>query len=67
MMVDGKPQIGLLGIMQGLYDDMLPGITEHQANYAQDVVNQLDDVAAVHFPRPAKSRADIEDIVNEFE
>jgi hypothetical protein len=25
-----RPQIGLLGIMQELYDDMLPGITDRQ-------------------------------------
>ncbi len=30
-----KPRIGLLGIMQELYDEMIPGITEHQAEYAR--------------------------------
>ena len=30
-------RIGLLGIMQELYDDMIPGITEHQAQYASEV------------------------------
>ena len=29
-----RPRIGLLGIMQSLYDDMLPGVTERQAAYA---------------------------------
>ena len=29
-----KPRIGLLGIMQELYDEMIPGITEHQADFA---------------------------------
>ncbi len=29
-----RPKIGLLGIMQELYDEMIPGITEHQAQYA---------------------------------
>ncbi len=66
-MADSKPQIGLLGIMQELYDAMLPGITERQAAYAQDVAQQLSDVATVHFPRPARNRADIEAIVDEFE
>ena len=32
-----QPRIGLLGIMQELYDDMIPGITEHQAQYAAEV------------------------------
>ena len=32
-----KPRIGLLGIMQELYDEMIPGITEHQAAYAASV------------------------------
>ena len=35
--MDGKPRIGLLGIMQELYDDMIPGITERQADYAAQV------------------------------
>ena len=33
------PRIGLLGIMQELYDDMIPGITEHQAQYASEVAD----------------------------
>ena len=37
----------LLGIMQSLYDDMLPGITERQAGYAADVAAALADVADV--------------------
>ena len=32
-----RPRIGLLGIMQALYDDMLPGITERQAAYAREL------------------------------
>ena len=39
------PRIGLLGIMQELYDDMIPGITEHQARYAARVAQRLSDVA----------------------
>ena len=31
-----RPRIGLLGIMQELYDEMIPGITERQAAYAAD-------------------------------
>ena len=33
--MNARPRIGLLGIMQELYDDMIPGITERQAGYAQ--------------------------------
>ena len=32
--MNGPPTIGLLGIMQELYDEMIPGITEHQAQFA---------------------------------
>ncbi len=57
-----QPKIGLLGIMQELYDDMIPGITDHQATYATNVAKQLSGVAEVLFPRPARTRADIESI-----
>src|SRR5699024_7201890 len=40
-----RPRIGLLGIMQPLYDDMIPGITEHQAGYAARVAEKLSDTA----------------------
>ncbi len=61
-----KPRIGLLGIMQELYDDMLPGITEHQAEYARSVAARLDGVADVEFIRPARNREDVEEIVREY-
>jgi len=61
-----KPRIGLLGIMQELYDEMLPGITEHQAEYARAVASRLSDVAEVDFIRPARNREDIEEIVREY-
>ena len=61
-----KPQIGLLGIMQELYDAMLPGITERQAAYAQAVAERLADVAEVQFIRPARNREDVEEIVREY-
>jgi L-arabinose isomerase len=60
------PKIGLLGIMQELYDDMIPGITDHQAAYASNVAKQLSGVAEVLFPRPARTRADIESISRAF-
>ena len=61
-----KPRIGLLGIMQELYDEMLPGITEHQAEYARSVAARLADVADVEFVRPARNREDVEEIVSEY-
>jgi L-arabinose isomerase len=61
-----KPRIGLLGIMQELYDAMIPGITEHQAEYARRVATRLEEVAAVEFIRPARNREDVEEIVREY-
>jgi L-arabinose isomerase len=60
------PQIGLLGIMQELYDDMLPGITERQAAYARSVAERLAGVAEVRFTRPARDRADVEAVTREL-
>ena len=62
-----KPRIGLMGIMQELYDDMLPGITERQSNYARAIAQQLSDVAEVVFPKPVRNRADAEEVVAGFE
>ncbi|MBV9944891.1 MAG: hypothetical protein JO262_22390, partial [Solirubrobacterales bacterium] len=61
-----QPRVGLLGIMQELYDDMIPGITEHQGRYAESVAQRLDGVADVHFTRPARNREDVEAIVREL-
>ena len=62
-----KPRIGLLGIMQELYDDMVEGITERQGAYAREVAAQLSPVADVEFIRPARNRADVEEIVASFD
>jgi L-arabinose isomerase len=61
------PRIGLLGIMQELYDDMLPGITERQAAYARELGASLKDVAEVQVGAPARNRADLERTIREFE
>ena len=61
-----QPRIGLLGIMQELYDDMIPGITERQAQYARAVAERLGGVAEVRFTRPARNRADVESIAREL-
>jgi L-arabinose isomerase len=61
-----QPHIGLLGIMQELYDDMIPGITDHQARYAESVASRLGGVATVRFTRPARNREDVETITREL-
>lgn len=66
MIEQRKPRIGLLGIMQELYDDDIPNITEHQEQYAREVCNQLSEVADWEFPRAARNREDIEEILGDF-
>ena len=61
-----QPRIGLLGIMQELYDDMIPGITERQSEYASAVAKKLAPVADVRFTRPARNRDDVEAIAREL-
>ena len=61
-----RPRIGLLGIMQSLYDDMLPGIAERQAGYAAEVAAALEDVADVHVAPPVKEREDAERAMREL-
>jgi L-arabinose isomerase len=53
--VQTRPRIGVLGIMQALYDDMLPGITERQSAYAAEVAAALGGVAAVETAPPTPS------------
>ena len=55
-----RPRVGLLGIMQELYDDMIPGITDTQGAYARKIVDQLEEVVDVTFEGPARNRQDIE-------
>jgi L-arabinose isomerase len=62
-----KPRIGLLGIMQELYDDMIPGITEHQDRYAHAVANRLADVADFVVGDPVRDRGDAERTMRKFQ
>src|SRR3954453_23191813 len=62
-----RPRVGVLGIMQELYDDMLPGITERQGAYAQEIGVQLQDGVDVQVAPPARNRADIEATIRGFE
>src|SRR3954452_9376175 len=61
-----RPRIALLGIMQSLYDAMLPGIAERQAGYAQEVADALAEVADVLVGPPVKERDDAERVMREF-
>lgn len=66
MLPKSKPKIGVLGIMQELYDKSLPGITERQEEYARNVCEQLSGVAEWDFPKAARNRDDIEEILGDF-
>src|SRR5215213_6190089 len=66
-MASAKPRIGLLGIMQALYDEMLPGISERQAGYAAEVAAALGEVAEVDVAAPVKDRDAAERAVADFE
>jgi L-arabinose isomerase len=66
-MSDRQPRIGILGIMQDLYDEMIPGIAERQAGYAGEIAAQLADVAEFIPSKPVKYREDAERAMREFE
>lgn len=56
----------MLGIMQELYDEMIPRITEHQAEFSRELCASLAPAAEVIFTRPARNRDDIEEIVKDL-
>src|SRR5580698_5621166 len=62
-----KPRIGILGIMQDLYDDMIPGIAQRQEGYADELAAHLSDVGEFIPSKPIKYRADAERAMREFE
>jgi L-arabinose isomerase len=61
------PSIGILGIMQPLYDDMVPGITERQAAYVRRIAESLAEVADCVVSEPVRGRADAERAMRGFE
>jgi L-arabinose isomerase len=65
--VSPLPRIGLLGIMQELYDDMLPGITERQGAYLAEIGQSLGGVADCVLADPARNRAGVEAGVRKLE
>src|SRR6202042_2282128 len=62
-----KPRIGILGIMQDLYDDMIPGIAQRQAGYAAEIAAHLADVGEFIPSQPVKYREDAEREMRAFE
>src|SRR5580658_6407912 len=66
-MSDRKPRIGILGIMQDLYDEMVPGIAERQEGYAREIAEQLADVGEFIPSKAIKYREDAERAMREFE
>jgi L-arabinose isomerase len=66
-MSERKPRIGILGIMQDLYDDMVPGIAQRQAGYAAELAQHLSGVGEFIPSEPVKYREDAERAMGEFE
>src|SRR6266536_612835 len=66
-MTGRKPRIGILGIMQDLYDEMIPGIAHRQAGYAAEIDAHLADVAEFIPSKPVKYREDAEREMRGFE
>jgi L-arabinose isomerase len=66
-MTPGKPRIGILGIMQDLYDDMIPGIAQRQEGYANELALQLSDVGEFTAGKAVKYREDAEAVLRQFE
>jgi L-arabinose isomerase len=61
------PRVGVLAVMQSLYDAMLPGITARQEAYAHAVAASLQEVADVVVSPALKDRSEIERAVRGFE
>jgi L-arabinose isomerase len=66
-MIERKPRIGILGIMQDLYDDMIPGIARRQEGYAAELAASLAGVGEFIPGKVVKYREDAERVMREFE
>src|SRR5258708_22002890 len=66
-MTERKPRIGILGIMQDLYDDMIPGIARRQEGYGAELADSLAAVGEFIPGRAVKYREDAEQVMREFE
>ncbi len=65
-MREGRPQIGLLGLMTDGYEPIFPGITARQEAYAREIVSACKASVDLHFPGAAKNREEIERTVAAF-
>ena len=61
-----RPHVGILALMQGLYDESQPEIPANQTKYVNEVIAQLSDIADFEFEGLAKERPDIERIVKKY-
>lgn len=66
MLKKEKPRIGVLALMQGLYDVSQPEIPVLQTKFVNDVIAQLSDAVEIVFPGLSKERPDAERIVKQF-
>jgi len=66
-MTERKPRIGIVGIMQDLYDDMIPGIARRQEGYAAELAAHLAGVGEFIPGKVVKYREDAERVMREFE
>src|SRR5258705_4924322 len=66
-MSERRPRIGILGIMQDLYDDMIPGIARRQEGYAAELAASLAGVGEFIPGKAIKYREDAERAMREFE
>ena len=66
-MTGRKPRIGILGVMQDLYDDMIPGIAQRQEGYAAELAAHLADVGEFIPSKAIKYREDAVRAMREFE
>src|SRR5439155_15644396 len=67
VMSERRPRIGILGIMQDLYDDMIRGIARRQEGYAAELAASLAGVGEFIPGKAVKYREDAERVMREFE
>src|SRR5258708_4111394 len=66
-MTERKPRIGILGIRQDLYADMIAGIARRQEGYAAELADSLAAVGEFIPGKAVKYREDAEQVMREFE
>lgn len=61
-----KPRLGLLGLMTDNYEQVFPGITERQENFARKVADSLSELVEIQFIGAGLNRESIEKIVQQY-